>query len=38
MLSSMQAYEEATVSHIVVDRMERIVTASLAQKDKLIMA
>lgn len=38
MLSSMQAYEQATVSHIVVDRMERMVSASLAQKDRLILA
>ena len=30
LLKIMNAYEEATVSHIVVDRMERLVETSLA--------
>ena len=38
MLKEMQSYESATVSDLVIERMEKIVTGSLAQKDKLIMA
>lgn len=38
MLHELQRYEQATVSTIVVERMEKIINNSLNQKDKLIMA
>jgi len=34
----MKEYETATLSQNFVDRMEKIVTSSLAQKDQIIMA
>eukprot|EP00347_Sterkiella_histriomuscorum_P003387 403364494 len=37
MLQEMKRYEEASVSTVVVERMEKIINQSLAQKDKLLM-
>jgi hypothetical protein len=34
----MKAYETANLSQIMMDRMEKIVVSSLAQKDQIIMA
>jgi len=34
----MKEYEEGAMSTVVVERMEKIVHTSLAQKDKLVMA
>jgi hypothetical protein len=36
-LAEMKEYEAATVNQVVVDRMEKIVTSSLNQKDKILM-
>lgn len=37
MLDEMKRYEQASVSTVVVERMEKIITQSLAQKDKLLI-
>lgn len=36
-MKEMAEYEQATVSTVVVNRMEKIITTSLAQKDQLLM-
>lgn len=38
MLEEMRRYEQASVSTVVVERMEKIIVSSLAQKDKLLLA
>ena len=37
-MNEMREYEKATMSNVLVDRMEKIVASSLAQKDQIIMA
>lgn len=37
-MNEMREYEKATMSSVLVDRMEKIVASSLAQKDQIIMA
>ncbi len=34
----MKNYEQASVSTVVVERMEKIINNSLAQKDKILLA
>ena len=38
LMNEMREYEKATMSNVLVDRMEKIVASSLAQKDQIIMA
>ena len=38
LMNEMREYEKATMSSVLVDRMEKIVASSLAQKDQIIMA
>ena len=38
LLTEMREYEKATMSNVMVDRIEKIITSSLAQKDQIIMA
>jgi len=38
MLDEMKRYEQASMSTVVVERMEKIITKSLAQKDKILLA
>lgn len=38
LLSEMKDYERAHINTAVIDRMEKVVVSSLAQKDQLIMA
>ena len=38
LLHEMKEYEKATISTTIVERMEKIVASSLAQKDQIIMA
>ena len=37
-MNEMREYEKASMSNVLVDRMEKIVVSSLAQKDQIIMA
>ena len=37
-MNEMREYEKASMSNVLVDRMEKIVASSLAQKDQIIMA
>ncbi len=38
LLQEMKAYETSNLSQVMMDRMEKIVVSSLAQKDQIIMA
>lgn len=38
LLTEMKEYEKATMSTAIVERMEKVVAESLAQKDQIIMA
>lgn len=38
LMDEMREYEKATMSNIMVDRLEKILVTSLAQKDQMIMA
>ncbi len=38
LMNEMREYEKATMSNVLVDRMEKILASSLAQKDQIIMA
>ena len=38
LLNEMKEYEKATMSSTIVERMEKVVVTSLAQKDQIIMA
>lgn len=38
MLEEMKRYEQASMQTVVVERLEKIITQSLAQKDKLLLA
>ena len=38
LMNEMREYEKASMSNVLVDRMEKIVASSLAQKDQIIMA
>lgn len=38
LLSEMKEYEAANINTTMMDRMEKIVISSLAQKDQIIMA
>ena len=38
MVSEMKLYEASNINQAVIDRMEKIVVSSLAQKDQIIMA
>jgi hypothetical protein len=37
MLQEMNKYEQASVSQLVVERMEKFITQSLARKDSLLI-
>jgi hypothetical protein len=37
MMGEMKRYEEASVSTVVVERMEKIMSETLAEKDKLLL-
>ena len=38
LMNEMRAYEKATMSTTLLDRIEKIIAASMAQKDQIIMA
>ena len=38
MMSELNRYESASVSTLVVERMEKIISKSLAQKDQIFLA
>ena len=38
LMNEMKEYEKATMSEALVDRLEKIIASSMAQKDQLIMA
>ena len=38
LMNEMREYEKATLSNVMVDRLEKIMAASMAQKDQIIMA
>ena len=38
LISEMKEYDKANLSTVMVERMEKVITSSLAQKDQIIMA
>ena len=38
LMTEMREYEKATMSHTLLDRIEKIIAGSMAQKDQIIMA
>ena len=38
LMTEMREYEKATMSEALMDRLEKIIASSMAQKDQIIMA